>query len=182
MTEDLLRLNGLSVGILSELSYRTNLGRSLKHSIGSFDKDKFLNELFSVSVWLNEQDILQEIALDYRVKSFDSIRSKYNRYYPDKPARQVFNDLLGFRAFCDSYDDLLNIKSDIFHTADMSSGKANDDGYRGVHLYYQEDNFHYPIEIQFNTYYDRQLNNWLHIYLYKKDYPDSIGRKMRELY
>lgn len=34
----------------------------------------------------------------------------------------------------------------------MSHGKANDDGYRGVHVYYQLDNFHYPIEIQYNTY------------------------------
>ena len=64
----------------------------------------------------------------------------------------------------------------------MSKGKANDDGYRGVHLYYQKDNFHYPIEVQFNTLYDRQLNNWLHSFLYKKDYPDEIGRQMRLCY
>lgn len=64
----------------------------------------------------------------------------------------------------------------------MSNGKANDDGYRGVHLYYQCDNFHYPIEVQFNTYFDRQLNNWLHSYLYKKNYPDAVGRKMRSQY
>ena len=31
----------------------------------------------------------------------------------------------------------------------MSKGKSNDDGYRGVHVYYQKDNKHYPIEIQF---------------------------------
>lgn len=29
----------------------------------------------------------------------------------------------------------------------------------GVHLYYQMDNTHYPIEVQYNTYFDRQLNN-----------------------
>lgn len=44
----------------------------------------------------------------------------------------------------------------------MSKGKSNDDGYRGIHVYYQKDNYHYPIEIQFDTYYDRQLNDWLH--------------------
>ena len=44
--------------------------------------------------------------------------------------------------------------------ADMSKGKANDDSYRGVHVYYQASNYHYPIEIQYNTFYDRQLNNW----------------------
>ena len=35
--------------------------------------------------------------------------------------------------------------------ADMSNGKAADDGYRGVHAYYQKSGKHYPIEIQFNT-------------------------------
>ena len=38
---------------------------------------------------------------------------------------------------------------------DMSKEKENDDDYRGVHVYYQKGIFHYPIEIQFNTYYDR---------------------------
>jgi putative GTP pyrophosphokinase len=60
--------------------------------------------------------------------------------------------------------------------------KANDDGYRGVHLYYQKDNYHYPIEVQFNTLYDRQINNWLHAYVYKKGYQNEVGKKMREAY
>ena len=46
----------------------------------------------------------------------------------------------------------------------MSNGKAVDDGYRGVHVYYQKSGQHYPIEIQFNTLFDRQLNNWLIIH------------------
>ena len=49
-------------------------------------------------------------------------------------------------------------------------------------MYFQVDNFHYPIEIQFNTLYDRQINNWLHDYLYKKDYPNSVGQMMRQAY
>ncbi len=64
----------------------------------------------------------------------------------------------------------------------MSSGKAGDDGYRGVHVYYQKSGKHYPIEIQFNTLFDRQLNNWLHDYLYKKNYPIETGKIMREKY
>ena len=54
-----------------------------------------------------------------------------------------------------------------------------DDGYRGVHLYFQLDSNHYPIEIQFNTLYDRQLNNWLHDYLYKKTYSNEVGQQLR---
>ena len=91
--------------------------------------------------------------------------------YPDHQTRKVFNDVLGFRAFCDSYDQILDEDSSQFRIADMSSGKAVDDGYRGIHVYYQKSGKHYPIEIQFNTLFDRQLNNWLHDYLYKKSYP-----------
>ena len=69
-----------------------------------------------------------------------------------------------------------------FRVADMTKGKATDDGYRGVHVYYQKSSKHYPIEIQFNTLYDRQLNNWLHDYLYKKEYPIEIGKIMRDKY
>ena len=61
-------------------------------------------------------------------------------------------------------------------------GKAEDDGYRGVHVYYQKSNKHYPIEIQFNTLFDRQLNNWLHEYLYKKDYQIEVGQILRQKY
>ena len=61
----------------------------------------------------------------------------------------------------------------------MSNGKAHDDGYRGVHVYFQRKSTCYPIEIQFNTLYDRQLNNWLHDYLYKKSYPDEVGKTLR---
>ena len=64
----------------------------------------------------------------------------------------------------------------------MTKVKAYDDGYRGVHVYFQIDHRHYPIEIQYNTYYDRQLNNWLHSFLYKKGYDNSIGKRMRHEY
>jgi putative GTP pyrophosphokinase len=40
----------------------------------------------------------------------------------------------------------------------------------------------YPIEIQYNTYYDRQLNNWLHKYIYKKNLPNEVGQSLRAMY
>lgn len=64
----------------------------------------------------------------------------------------------------------------------MSSGKAEDDGYRGIHVYFQLGSYYYPIEIQYNTYFDRQFNNWLHKYFYKKNYDISIGCNLRQLY
>ena len=45
--------------------------------------------------------------------------------------------VLGLRAFCDSYEEVPALKAKVFSLADMSEGKANDDGYRGVHLYFQ---------------------------------------------
>ena len=182
MIEDLLQLNGLSIGILEPLSYHSQLGKSLKQNLHYFDRETLLSELSKVTEWLAEQTVLEEIALDFRIKSTDSIELKYERYYPNRQVRQVFNDILGFRAFCDDYNELIALDSTRFRIVDMSKGKSIDDGYRGVHLYFQKDNFHYPIEVQFNTLYDRQLNNWLHSYLYKKNYPDMVGREMRIRY
>ena len=54
--------------------------------------------------WLDEQTILYEIALDYRIKSYASIVGKYERYLnSSRHVSQVFNDVPGFRAFYDSY-------------------------------------------------------------------------------
>lgn len=182
MDEQLLKLNGLSNEILNVLSFESKLGIPLKRNLHYFDKDLLLQELIDMTEWLDDQEILAEIAIDYRIKSVDSIVKKYNRYYPDHQTRKVFNDILGFRTLCDNYDEVLKFQSDQFRVADMSNGKANDDGYRGVHVYYQKTGRHYPIEIQFNTFIDRQLNNWLHEYLYKKNLPDSIGKEIRHKY
>ena len=95
----------------------------------------------------------------------------------------MFDDLISFRLLCDNYEDVKALKViPELRIADMSKGKANDDGYRGIHVYFQMDGSHYPIEIQYNTYYDRQFNNWIHKYIYKKNYDNSIGYRLRELY
>lgn len=182
MNEQLLKMNGLSVKILDMLSFESHLEIPLKKNLHYFDKESLIEELIAMTEWLDEQELLSEIALDYRIKSLDSILMKYERYYPDHQTRKVFNDILGFRAFCDSYEQILEEKSPQFRIADMTKGKSVDDGYRGVHVYYQKSGRHYPIEIQFNTLFDRQLNNWLHDYLYKKNYPIETGKIMRDKY
>ena len=117
-------MNGLSLEILDLLSYESQLGISLKKNLHHFDKDLLIQELIAMTEWLDEQEILADIALDYRIKSIDSLLNKYDRYYLDHQTRKVFNDILGFRAFCDKYDGLLNNKSVFFRVADMSKGKA----------------------------------------------------------
>ena len=167
---NILQRDGLTIELLARLSYQSVLGINLKKNLHYFDKDALFAEINKVNEWYDEFEELHELALDYRIKSVQSAVLKYNRYYPDHQTRKVFDDLLGFRSLCDNYDDVLELRAiPEFRIADMTKGKAKDDGYRGVHVYYQLDGNHYPIEIQYNTYYDRQFNNWLHKYIYKKN-------------
>ncbi|MCG4680389.1 MAG: hypothetical protein OGM62_02925 [Coprobacillaceae bacterium] len=107
---------------------------------------------------------------------------KFDRY-PNATFSRVFNDILGFRTICSNYEEVLCLETEEkIRVVDMSKGKSNDDGYRGVHVYYQKDNKHYPIEIQFNTYYDRQLNDWLHDKFYKRGYDSFYGQILRKYY
>lgn len=85
MDEQLLKMNGLLVGILDTLSFEPHLGILLK-------KNLLIAELIEMTEWLAEQEILSSIVLEYRVKSLDSILMKYDRYYPNHQTRKVFND------------------------------------------------------------------------------------------
>ena len=180
--EELLELHGLSIEILNELSFESHLPFSLRDDLGKVDKDALLNELKTYSNWLNEQELLSNVSIDYRIKSFESIETKYERYYPNREIRKVFNDILGLRDLCDDYQEILSVQDKRVRIVDLSRGKQDDDGYRGVHLTYRRGIQYYPIELQFNTFYDRQLNNYLHDYVYKKEYPKDIGGVLRELY
>ena len=182
MNEQILELNGLSEDILEALSYESKLGLSLKKNLHYFDRNLLVQELIDMTEWFDGNTILSNLSVDYRIKSLDSFILKYDRYFPNHQTQKVFNDILSFRAICNSYDDVLAFRSRQFRVADMSNGKSKDDGYRGVHVYYQRSNRHYPIEIQFNTCSDRQLNDWLHEYFYKKNLPDSVGKEMRFRY
>ena len=166
------------------MSCKSELALSLKKNLHYFNKDELLSDVYRIQKILDESVCeYDDVLLDYRIKSIQSIKLKYNRYYPDHQAAKVFNDVIGFRTLCDNYDEVLQLsKVEPFKVVDMSNGKANDDGYRGVHVYYQLSNHHYPVEIQYNTYYDRQLNNWLHKYTYKKNYDKNICAGLRQKY
>ena len=181
--EDILKKDGLSFLLLEQLSYQSELGIRLKKNLHYFERKTLFDELMKVNKWYDTCEYLCDIVIDYRIKSIQSAILKYERYYPDRQAAKVFNDMLGFRTLCDNYEGVLGLREcKHIRVADMSVGKANDDGYRGVHIYFQLSNFHYPIELQYNTYYDRQLNNWLHKYVYKRKYNDIIGRALRKEY
>ena len=181
--ENILKRDGLSLSQLENLSYKSNMGLQLKKNLHYFDKNMLMAELIKVNKWYDTCEYFHDITIDYRIKSIQSAMLKYDKYYPDYQVAKVFNDMLGFRTLCDNYDDILGAeKGGHIRVANMSGGKANDDGYRGVHIYFQLSNLHYPIEIQYNTYYDRQFNNLLHKYVYKREYKNCIGSTLRQAY
>lgn len=173
---------GLSIEILDSLLYKTNLKISMKRTLRHFNKQDVLNDIRNARKLYNTQAILYQLPIDLRIKSIWSAELKFTRY-PDSTFSRVFNDILGFRSICSNYEEVISLETEEkIRIIDMSKGKKNDDGYRGVHVYYQKDNFHYPIEIQFNTYYDRQFNDWMHDQFYKRGYDNRICTFLRKSY
>ncbi|MFI3172740.1 MAG: hypothetical protein R3Y58_10330 [Eubacteriales bacterium] len=146
----ILEKDGLSLELLRELSYQTSLDVSLKKNLHYFEHKMLMSDIEKYIKYLDNAELLQQIKMDYRIKSMQSVEYKYKRYYPEHQTRKVFNDILGFRGLCDNYTEVLALeKNENIRIADMTQGKANDDGYRGVHVYFQVDNSYYPIEIQY---------------------------------
>jgi putative GTP pyrophosphokinase len=113
----------------------------------------------------------------YRVKTPDSVKRKVERH-PDLKFQSVFNDIIGLRVRVPNYNICI---PEYFRKVDLTEGKANDDGYRALHLYYKLDNNHYQIEIQLWSDYDYNFNLWSHTYGYKA-WDSQILRELRELY
>lgn len=174
---------GLTLELLDDLSYKSEMNISFKRSLRRFDKAELIEELKRARIWYNQQAILDALPIDSRIKSIGSSMIKFDKYYPDMNFSSVLNDILGFRAICSNYEEVLELEMEKnIRLVDMSEGKFNDDGYRGIHVYYQKSNYHYPVEIQLNTYYDRQFNDWLHDKFYKRGYNNKIGRILRIKY
>ena len=167
--------------MLSDISYQSQLGKSLKNTLRKFNREELFEEINLLIMHFVE--ISDKINHEHRVKSLQSCLLKYNKYYPSTPVEKAFNDILGIRIIVDDYNIVDNFDiPDIVKVADMRGGKANDDGYRAIHMHYQKDHLHYPIEIQFMTPHDRQFNEWMHIYVYKYIQNSNIGCVLRELY
>ena len=81
--EDILKKDGLSFELLKELSYKSSLGIRLKKNLHYFNKQELFDELQTVNEWYDLCNQLQEISIDYRIKSIQSAIQKYERYYPD---------------------------------------------------------------------------------------------------
>ncbi len=167
--------------LLNDISYRSNLGKSLKNTLRKFDKEELFEEIANaISYFIQNESQLND---EHRIKSLHSCVLKYEKHFPSKEVEKVFNDILGIRIIIDDYSILDKMMfPEQTKIADMRYGKINDDGYRGIHIYYQKDHNHYPIELQFMTAHDRQFNEWLHIYLYKYVDNNKIGAALRRAY
>lgn len=115
-----------------------------------------------------------------RLKSIQSALLKYEKNMRGEGCKvtQCFNDILGIRIFSDEYP---NTFPEYFRVVDMVKGKKNDDGYRAIHLYYQKDAYHYPIEIQLWCGDDINFNIWSHTSAYKY-VPQEVGLELRKIY
>lgn len=160
---------------LSNWSYKTKINKSLKNSLSKIDEKELFNDLISYREHCSSLDI----NFSFRFKSLSSMKKKYNKnIIKGNSIKSTFNDIIGIRILVNSYD--INIP-DYFRIVNMSNGKTHDDGYRGIHLYFQLDNYHYPIEVQLNTEKDRLFADWTHKYLYKHK-GNEISRHLRVLY
>ena len=172
--------------LLANLSCASALGLSLKTALSHVDKELLFADLRRVRRFYREHiSILDAFGSAYRIKSLDSMLLKYDRYYPHFTLERTYNDILGVRMICSDYAEADALRTaypqEFGRCSDMRAGKKRDDGYRGVHLYFQVDHFHYPIELQYNTAFDRRLNDWLHCHLYKRSAAE-FGAVLRSLY
>lgn len=161
------------------MSYRTKLGKSLKQI--SLSKTPLSEILLDVAEYRTQ---FQEISVgdgfpSSRFKSIDSVERKYGKTVKSGGGfKQCFNDLVGLRMHFEEYPTEF---SEYFRVVDLRSGKKYDDGYHAIHLYYQLDSFHYPIEVQLWCGNDYRFNVWSHDVLYKH-FPGSVGKQLREDY
>ena len=116
---------------LDAISYETKLGKNLKNTLRKVDKDLLMDELNDYRLFLKKRRRLLD-QYTYRIKSLQSIKLKYDRYYPTKEIGTCFNDILGIRIIVLDYD--INLSNENIRHVDMSNGKKNDDGYRGYHI------------------------------------------------
>lgn len=176
----------LTYEFLSKISVESSLCVNLANFSMSKFTDEDLDKIFDDIMLIQEEEsfilkTLVNTGIDFRIKSFDSIQLKIKKYQLNsRKAILCFNDFIGFRVICDSLPDLSEIQ-DYFKIIDLSNGKVDDDGYRGLHLYFKLSNRHYPVEVQIWSKHDAQFMNWMHKYSYKH-LSSEVGRRLRQLY
>lgn len=140
-------------------------------ALNFFDQDAVFELLSAVSI-LEEHGIYTS----YRLKSEQSFLNKWRKESnAQRPLKKVANDLLGIRLIIKEerfpiqrvIEMMEESKSEILIVNFYDSPKSQDDGYRGVHFYLQENTSTFPIEIQVWDYKAALLNFYAHEVIYK---------------
>lgn len=178
--------------LMERLSFETTLGISLKNSmtkLSSFDDNTLFADFEQIESRAFRVIENATVACDFRAKCMESIENKLLRSKVAaqaglvRPIEKVLNDLIGLRVKVDSYDVIRKFAFGTdYRVVDMTEGKACDDGYRAVHIYYQPSHKHYPVELQLMTEFDGKFNAWLHEATYKIKGREDIGGTLRQLY
>lgn len=168
-----------SLELLDRLSFTTTLGRSLKKiSLKDYPLPYFMVDVAAYRA-VSRSVLLNSGLLNVRFKSDDSIERKYEKTLRNGQGFvHCFNDLIGIRLRLEEYPETF---PEYFRVVDMREGKKVDDGYRAIHLYYQRDNYSYPIEIQLWAGADYWFNLWSHTAAYKYTKP-QVGYALFERY
>ena len=191
------RLLSTALDMMKALGFETGLNLSLKNSLSKieehFDTWQLHSDFANARTFYREQTalLLDNCDIKFRIKAPASIDNKLLRAKLAqqkgvfRPFEKVMNDLIGLRIVVSDYSsvrDSFALKGDQYKIVDMSDGKALDDGYRGIHIYWQQDHRHYPVELQVMTERDRVFNNWLHEHTYKIRGREDVGSRLRQLY
>lgn len=166
--------------ILDILSYKSSFKTSIKQlSLRKVDIKSVIEDIVEYGRFLRSKDEFLFLK-NKRLKSIQSTLLKYDKYMQGKGCKviQCCNDILGIRILLDEYP---NSFPAYFRVVDMKNGKKIDDGYRAVHLYYQKDAYHYPIELQIWCGSDINFNIWSHTSAYKY-VPQEVGLELKTLY
>lgn len=114
--------------------------------------------------------------ISYRIKTEESMLLKWNKNIEAKrPLKKVCNDVIGIRIITKlNSRDLCNITLDGLEEYNIkevnfySNPKTDDDGYRGIHLYINNNPRGFPVEVQIWTQEDAILNFYTHEVIYKR--------------
>lgn len=77
-----LEKNGLSIDILKQLSYETHMDKNLKNTLHKFKENQIFQEISEIIEFYQDSHLLEEVVIDYRIKSIDSCIRKYKKFFP----------------------------------------------------------------------------------------------------
>lgn len=120
---------------------------------------------------------IEDINISFRTKSEDSLRKKWCKNLGEnRPIKKVFNDIIGIRIITkQDVDNIIKNIKDIctnknykFELVDLKNNtKSKDDGYRGIHIYIENNSKSFKVEIQTWDKFDSILNFYTHQHIYK---------------